>query len=474
VEQGCEKEAQGEQDGLVFPCMPAVCTRAQVPVLNAARARQEMRDSTSDGRGVVLEDNSATLAAGPIPGPRARGAVRNKDQFLFLPKKRDAKRQRPPRAEEDAVQDAHAGRCARVHEKEDGDQELATDDGDEPGDAGEGVHEGRGGEQEDRVSDASESESITQSTGGEGEGKYYSAVVLPTSPDVVGDHMLAVSPAKKQVVDGWLPGEKSVLATGVDGELIIVLSPWETIHLVGSVRVLVLAGSCTMFGARLSAAATVASGAGSGIGGAATAGSFHDVHAVPPYGPLGLEAAGRATSSAVWLCVFMAVCVCLCLYLCLRLRLCVWCVRYIHAIFFSGFDMYMYVCMYINIHIYLYIYVYIYKQNICISFNLQEASWNLPGGSRTVPGTFLQGPARSQEASRKLPGGSRTVPRRFQEVPGSFLGVPGSFLGVQGSFQEASWRFLEGPRKFPGRTRKFPGTFLQSPETFQEASWRFH
>jgi energy-coupling factor transporter ATP-binding protein EcfA2 len=277
----------------IFHCMPALCTRAQVRVLNAARARQEMRDSPSDGRGGVWEDNGATPAAGPIPGPRARGAVSKKDQVFFLLKKREAKRQRPPRAEEDAVQGAHAGRRARVHEEEEGDQELATDDGDEPGDAG----ESRGGEKEG-VSDASESESNTQSTGCEGEGKDDSAAVLPTSPDVVGDQMLAVSPAKKQVVDGWQPGEKSVLATGVDGELIIVLSPWETIHLVGSVRVLVLAGSCTVFGARLSGAATVASGAASGIGGAATAGSFHDVHAVPPYGPMGLEAAGRATSSA--------------------------------------------------------------------------------------------------------------------------------------------------------------------------------
>jgi hypothetical protein len=59
-------------------------------------------------------------------------------------------------------------------------------------------------------------------------------------------------------------------------------------------RLLVLAGSCTIFGAKLAAGTVAATAAG----GEAKIGDFHDVHAVPPYGPLGLEAAGRPTTAA--------------------------------------------------------------------------------------------------------------------------------------------------------------------------------
>ena len=70
-------------------------------------------------------------------------------------------------------------------------------------------------------------------------------------------------------------------------QLIILLSPWESLHIVGSVRVLVLAGSCTIFGAKLSSGV----GAGSsGSVGSVIDGIFHDIHAVPPYGPMGIEA----------------------------------------------------------------------------------------------------------------------------------------------------------------------------------------
>lgn len=84
----------------------------------------------------------------------------------------------------------------------------------------------------------------------------------------------------------WQAGDKSVLTTGCEGELILVLSPWESLHVVGSLRVLVLAGSCTIFGAKLAAAS---GGAGGG---------FHDVHAVPPYGPMGVEAGGKSINGS--------------------------------------------------------------------------------------------------------------------------------------------------------------------------------
>jgi hypothetical protein len=101
---------------------------------------------------------------------------------------------------------------------------------------------------------------------------------------------LPVMPAKQQVVDGWKPGDKSLLLTGVEGEAIIFLSPWETFHVVGSVRVLVLAGSCTIFGAKISAGTATSTAQGGSTGGgsaAASGGIFNDVHAVAPYGPMG-------------------------------------------------------------------------------------------------------------------------------------------------------------------------------------------
>jgi hypothetical protein len=41
-----------------------------------------MRDTPSGGRGKTWDENGAMPEAGPIPGPRARGAVSKKDQLL--------------------------------------------------------------------------------------------------------------------------------------------------------------------------------------------------------------------------------------------------------------------------------------------------------------------------------------------------------------------------------------------------------
>lgn len=266
--------------------MHAACAvwRARVHTLPLHSPRQVTRETVPSGRGRgdAREDHGE--------GAEEVGVSKKKDQ--------------PPVRKKEAKQ---------VREKGQDDQKPAADIADEAGDSGAEVGVSRGGQQKSDASDVSEGESAAQDIGGEraaeseqdaGEeseqdaGDESAAALPPSAPSP--DHVLAVSPAapsKKQVVDGWQPGEKSVLATGVDGELVVLLAPWETIHLVGSLRVLVLAGSCTVFGARLSAAAA-ASGSGRSSGGAATAGSFHDVHAVPPFGPMGLEAAGRATSTA--------------------------------------------------------------------------------------------------------------------------------------------------------------------------------
>ena len=97
--------------------------------------------------------------------------------------------------------------------------------------------------------------------------------------------------SKLQVIDGWQPGDMSLLLTGRDDEVILVLSPWESIHVVGSVSVFVMAGSCTVFGAKLSA---VGGGNGAGCGA-----HWVVVHAVPPFGPMPIYAAGRPVTDQV-------------------------------------------------------------------------------------------------------------------------------------------------------------------------------
>jgi hypothetical protein len=120
----------------------------------------------------------------------------------------------------------------------------------------------------------------------------------------------AVSPAphatavKSQVINGWEPNDKSILLPGVDDEIILVLSPWESLHLHGSARLLVLAGSCSIFGAKLSAGggargAKPPGGSGGGGGGGVGGREWHEVHAVPPYGPMPIQAGGTALDLSV-------------------------------------------------------------------------------------------------------------------------------------------------------------------------------
>jgi len=93
------------------------------------------------------------------------------------------------------------------------------------------------------------------------------------------------------LVGAWDYRENSIALTGADDELVVLLAPFETLYLQGSVSVSVLAGTASCFGAMLTPA-----GWGPRPADAATpsGGRSVQLHAVAPYGPLGVQAAGAA------------------------------------------------------------------------------------------------------------------------------------------------------------------------------------
>jgi len=108
------------------------------------------------------------------------------------------------------------------------------------------------------------------------------------------------------LVGAWAYAENTIALTGAENELVVLLAPFETLYLQGSASVSVIAGTASCFGAVLtptgwgSKAADASAGRGQR--------SVH-LHAVAPYGPLGVQAAGAAARkldakahSLAWCC----------------------------------------------------------------------------------------------------------------------------------------------------------------------------
>jgi hypothetical protein len=108
------------------------------------------------------------------------------------------------------------------------------------------------------------------------------------------------------LVGAWACGENTIALTGAENELVVLLAPFETLYLQGSASVSVIAGTASCFGAVLTP-----TGWGSKAADASASRGQRSVHlhAVAPYGPLGVQAAGAAVRkldakahSLAWCC----------------------------------------------------------------------------------------------------------------------------------------------------------------------------
>ena len=218
----------------------------------------------------VMEDNSEGHESSEDEKPTKKAAITKKEK----PKKAAAKIEESSDAEQSSEDEA-SGRDGQAEPSE-SEEESAAEDNRGASENGEDE-----GDDPTIAATADNGSEDAENTSGKHSVSHHNASAVVQA--------LPLMPAKQQVVDGWKPGDKSLLLTGVEGEAIIFLSPWETFHVVGSVRVLVLAGSCTIFGAKFSSCTTTstAQGGSSGGGSAASQGNFNEVHAVAPYGPMG-------------------------------------------------------------------------------------------------------------------------------------------------------------------------------------------